>query len=825
MSSVSSFNHKIIAFFSLILGLAVLTVIVLPPLVNLNYMKPKIENIIFDQTGMHAKINGDIHFSLVGGTTIIVNNISVPNGIISSCEFTIPFFDIFDLKNANVSSDIHIKGASLFIEKIVPFRGKNTITVQNSNIHFLDREYNIIDAKLYKGELSATVRTNQHKYDIKSRNGLFVIKNRNNNLNMYGELFNDGTAKAHIDIVAQNINQWFQFEYPKITKQFPVSADIYWDGKYGIKFTNIRANRMTGSIELQENGHRKVKLRSDTADYDLSFFLKSPVVFQNASFDIDLHGKIKFADNEFKHLKVVTVGTDNEIKVDTIIADDMHIHGGTIDKKGGHNLHVNVPYYGENTTCLFNGSQTSWTCDNFSYGGIVTGKLKIDTKHFEADLVSPQPFKDFNTVIKMAHKLGTNGYVKFDCPDMKGILTLTNGKDSVSYSSLTTKSLDWAKVDLPFIPEFMRQEHGNFIWTKDSMTFFPDSKTWQLSRTKDFFIIHGDNFKAWVPDMDLQSLRNLPYILSGNYKNGNISNLILEIGGQKFTGTFTNNLLTLKTDVLNIDLLTDPYFINNYEELSFFTQSPILIPFHLNTNLAISADTLIYNYKTYNNFVYSLHDNTETFSISDSKLGNMLATIKKHKIKYTINIQLNKFVFDEQILPKNMPLNLSNTLVTADIKLNTSGKIAHDITDNLNGTFDASFYGGKLYGFGFDKFYASAKYLTILNSESFLSAALREGITSVKKMHIIGTYENGDIKTLQPFTLSMPHVDASGELEILNNEMTTKLNLILRGTSAGAEPIDIIVYPNNKRDFSLSDIMMRFDYDYMKSFVESHDKF
>ena len=189
------------------------------------------------------------------------------------------------------------------------------------------------------------------------------------------------------------------------------------------------------------------------------------------------------------------------------------------------------------------------------------------------------------------------------------------------------------------------------------------------------------------------------------------------------------------------------------------------------------------------------------------------------------NIQLNKFVFDEQLLPQNMPLNLSNTAITADIKLNTSGKIAHDIIHNLSGTFDASFYGGDLYGFGFDKFYASAKYLTILNSESFLSEALNGGVTSVKKIHMIGTYDNGDIKTTQPLTLSMPHVDASGNMEIQNNEMKIDLTLILRGTSSGAEPINITIYPNNTRDYSLSDIMMHFDAEYMKSFVKSHNKF
>ena len=825
MASTNFFNHKLIWVLTFIFAILALAIITVPPMVNLNFLKPKIENVILSQTGIPAKITGDINFSLIGHTTIIANDIVVPNGTIASCKFTIPFFDILDLKNARVSSDVLVSGANLFIEKLIPFELKNTITVHNSNIKFLNKEYNIIDATLSKNNVSAIVRTDQHKYEIKSHRNLFVIKNKNNDLNISGKLFSDGTASAHIEIIAQNVNRWFEFEKPLIRGQFPITADVYWDGNYGIKFTNISANGVTGSIDIQDNGYKIVKLKSNNADYNLSFFSTNPDVFQNISFDLDFYGTLKFGDYVFKHVKIITVGSEQNIKVDTIIADDLQIHGGTIDKNGGHNLHVAVPEFGTLSTCLFSGTPNAWTCDNFSYGGIVSGTLKINTNHFEADLYSPEPFKDFNTVIKMAKLLGKNGYVKFDCPDMKGTMTLTDNKPSVSYTQLLQKSLDWAKVDLPFLPDFMRNEPGDFVWTKDSMIFIPDSKKWQLSTSKDFFIIHGQNFKTLLINMDLPFLQDLPYTISGNYKNENISNLIFEIGHQKFTGSANKKLLTLKTEVLDLDYLISRYFMDNFEEISFFNQYPILVLFDLNTNLAVSADSIIYNHKEYNNFIYSLHDDTQTFSISDSKNGNMLAKIKKHNTKYALNIQLNKFVFNKYLLPENMPLNLSDTVVTADIKLNTSGKIAHDIIDNLNGTFDISFDGGKLYGFGFDSFYASAKQLTLLNSEYFLSKALTEGVSSIKKMHIVGTYEGGNIQTLRPLVLSMKHVDASGILEIKDNEMTADLNLVLRGTSPEVENINITIAPDNNRNFSLSEIMTHFDYEYMKAFVESHDKF
>jgi hypothetical protein len=92
-------------------------------------------------------------------------------------------------------------------------------------------------------------------------------------------------------------------------------------------------------------------------------------------------------------------------------------------------------------------------------------------------------------------------------------------------------------------------------------------------------------------------------------------------------------------------------------------------------------------------------------------------------------------------------------------------------------------------------------------------------------MHIVGDYENGDITTTEPFTLYMPHSEATGILDIKNGAMTTKLKLILRGTSASPEPIDLIIYPDDSRDFALSQIMINFDPEYMREFVKSHNQF
>ena len=825
MATKQKHLNKILVFLLSVIAIFWLGLIIIPTQITINKLKPKIEEAILTQTGINAKIHGNVNFSLMGHTAIVAHNISVPNGVISSIEFGIPFFDIFDIKNANISGDIHVKGASLYIEKIVPFKINNKIIVDNSSIKFLNKEYKIVHADMSKDKTEAFVRTDQHKYEIKTNGNNFVIKNKNNDLNLTGELFNDGTAKGHIDIIAQNINRWFEFEIPRITGQFPIQADVYWDGEYGIKFDNISANGVTGSVEFQNDGYKIIKLKSNNADFDMSFFFENPEVLQTAVFDIDFYGNLKFLDKKFNHLKIMTHGSDNEIKVDTIIADNIKITGGTIDKDGAHDVFIAGPLSGLHTTCLFNGTPKDWYCKEYSHGNNITSVFSVKNDVIDADVYSTAIYADMKPFVVTIRKLASSGEVRFYYPDMVGTLHL--GKDSytVDYTRLDNRSLNQAKVSLKFLPDFMKDEPGDFVRVSGVMIFTPKSKQWQLSKSTDFFILRGENFKRLTRKVDLQAFNDLPYVLSGVYKNGNISDFTVEIAGHKLTGMMSGKSITLKTDVLNMDLFANKSFIQKFEELSFFTNHPILLPFETNMNVALSANKVILNSVEYKNFVYSLHNNTQTFSISDSNRGNLLASISKDNVKYSINIQLNKFLFDEKLLPKTMPLNISNTSVTAEIKLKTFGKIAHDIIDNLNGTFDASFEGGRLYGLGLAEFYASAPTLNTINAEGALFKALTAGITPIKKMHIVGTYANGDIKTTQPLSLAMPHTDAGGMFEIKNNEMMAQLKLVLRGTSPSPEAIDLIIYPNDTRDFSLSEIMLHFDPEYMREFIRTHNQF
>ena len=825
MSIKPRYKRRIIWSAILIIGLLLLSIIMVPPMIHLNSLKPKIQDAIFAQTGIRATIHGNVNFSLLGKTTIIAHNITIPDGFISSFEFSIPWSDMFNLKKARMSDNITINDASFVLTKITPFDMDNNVIVKNSRFKFLDKEYEIIDGDFSKKSVSALVRTNQHKYEITSIDNNFIIKNKNNNLNIYGKLSPNGTATAHISIVAQDVNRWFEFKQPKITGKFPITANIKWDGGYGIDFYNISANGVTGSVELMPDGYKNIKLQSKNADYNMSFAIKHPEIFTNAHFDMDFYGKIKFVNNTFKHLYINVIGHDKHLEIKKIIADDLIIQNGTIDENGAHNLDVLLQENGINTKCLFTGTPNDWTCKEFSYGDKIYGDITLNQNHLIANIRSNEKMQDTDLIVKSARKISDNGTIKFYFTDVAGAIKFNKKTYSVQYEYAKNKSLQWAQIDLKFLPKSMNTEPGDFVWKNDTLLFTTTSKNWSLAKNKTTFYIIGNNFKKWLPELDLQSVRDLPYPVSGNYNNGNISNLNIEIAGQKFSGSVAGKSITLKTNLLNIDSFVSSEFLDNYEALSFFTVAPITIPFDIPINLSLSADSLVYNGYKYNNFVYALKSNVQTFSITDSDRGNMLATIKKQKNNYIINVQLNKFVVDEKLLPTDMPVNVSDSAITAEIKLKTSGKIAHDVFENVKGTFDLYFDDGILYGLGLANFYASAANISTLNAEYALSVALEQGMTPIKNMRIIGIYDSGDIKTTKPISLALKHTDVFGNLQIIDSKMTADLKLVLRGTSPAPAPIDLKIHPDNKREYSLSEIMLSFDPEYMRSFVKSHNQF
>lgn len=801
-----------------------LAIVLIPPMISLNSLKPKIEQAITEQTGVSAKIGGDVHFSLLGRATIVAHDVTIPMGEINAAMFTVPFTSIFDFENAPLNGDIIIFGADLTIQTLALPDFNHDINIHNSKIKFMDKTYEIINGKMIGGQFSGIIRTGDHKYDIEFEQDEFFITNRNNKLRVSGQLYSDGSTRGQMSLETDDLNSWFGFSEPKIDRTIRLTTKFDWDGGRGLKFTDINADKFTGNIEIYPDGHKNVELKSNNMIYDFSFLAKPNNLFYRTNFDLDFYGNLKFGEKRFKHLKINAIATKNKLQITNIIADDIAITGGTIDENGAHDILITMPYDGVDAMCLFSGNNTKWKCSEYSYGDI-NGSLSVNGDEFEIFINSNKTMQERGLIMEHLGGLGTRGRVNFQFADAAGTIDYSPKTKTPTYTFAKNKNLKWFGIKLNFIPESMQSEIGDFTWERSGVKFVPKSGKWNMYLSDKYFLINGLNSKVWLSNIDLPFLNDGEYTISGMYNGDAISNLTIKIANHEFTGSANGNNITLKTSVLNLDSFTNQAFVDNYEEMEFLTNAPIMTPFAIPVNISLSANTLIYNGNEYNNFVYSLKPDTQTFSITDSARGNLLATIAKSGSEYQITAQLNRFVINGELLASNMPLNIRDTIITAEINMTTSGKIAHDIEYNLIGNMDLTFEDGYLIGLGIDDFYALSENLSTLNAEYALSDTLEYGETKIKTMRIVGEYSHNNFNTTAPITLQMHHTDAVGKMNITDGKMYADFELTMRGTAPTPAPINLSIMPDNTRTYSLSEIMKNFDPSFMRNFVKTHNKF
>ena len=819
-------RYKRRIFWSIIItfGIFIMALVFIPPMINLNYLGPKITQTIAEQTGIETKINGDIHFSLLGRATIVAHDVTIPHGTIDSLMFSIPLTHIFNLDDAPLTGDITVYRANITIYNLMPQNFNYPVEIHNSIIHFKNRDFEIIDATMNDGHLTGVVRTAQHKYDIDFENDNFYIRNQNDKLEISGRLYTDGAVRGQISMETDNINRWFGFNEPVIDKTIDLTMQFDWDGGRGWAFKNIQMKKISGDIIINPNGTKNVKLRGHDITYDLSFLMEPSRIYYQTKFDLDFTGDIKFGQKTFHHLNINATGTRDTLEIDSIVADDIAITGGRIDASGAKDIMITMPYNGIPATCLFYGTPEKWRCERFSYQDYV-GAISVSPKEFDLLVYSQKPSPNRDDAIKQLLKLAPRGHIDFEFADIAGTYDVNGDKITPKYRFAHNKTLYWLNPNIKQIPQFMRNAIGNFSWDGDIMHFVPDSKRWELYLTDKSFSISGQNAKDWFPGLDMQAFNNLAYTVSGSYSGDTVSNLEIKIADHKFVGRLSGNNITLHTDILDLDSFINQNYLDNYEELSFLTASPITIPFSFPINISLSADVLIYNGNIFRNFIYSLKPNIQTFSIMDTNRGNLLATLSRDGNKYNIFAQLNRFVLDGTLLTSQMPLNVRDTSITGEIDMRTFGNIAHDIEYNMHGELDLTFNGGYLMGIGTDGFFAAAPQITTFNAEYALSYALDGGESAIKTMRVIGKYANGNFVTSTPIELRLRHTDAIGELEIQDGQMSALFKLTLRGTSPKPSPIELQINPDGSRGYLLTEIMSNFDPTFMRDFVRTHNKF
>lgn len=816
--------RRIFLFTATVLAVLAASVVLIPPMFTLNRLKPQMQAAIMAQTGTDAVINGDVHFSLIAGATIVARDITVPGGRIGAVAVRVPMTALFDLSHATLAGRVSVYDADVEISRLTPATANHDIEMRNCRVMFLGKEYRIISGYLGNGEFQATVRTDQHKYDVTLTGDEFVVSNRNNELTVMGNLTATGGARGTMSLKTDNVNRMFEFSDPKIPGTFDLEMRFDWDGGYGVKFSDIHSDNFTGNIDIAPDGRRRIQITSSDITFDFSFLLFPSRLINETSFDLDLRGRLTLGRREFKHLMVRAVGTPSALTIEKIVADDIVITGGEITADGAKDLMITTRLAGRPITCLMSGTPDAWGCEKFTYRGM-TGSMRVVNNTFEITVSSKSPMPAEDEVRTLLKQVAPRGTVKFIFSDAAGTLYMDGEKIRPEFKFAHDRRLDWLRGGAEILPEFMHDEIGDFALNDGRVTFRPHNNRWEITTENEAFAITGRSMHDWFPDMDLSAINDDEYFISGLKRGDVISNLTIRTMGHEFTGSVTGKNITLKTDTLNIDAFVSQNFIDNYAEMEFFTDAPIMLPFGLGVNISLHADNLIYNGETYKNFVYSLKNNTQTYSITDNERGNLLAIITKNNKDYDISVQVSRFKTSGALLAADMPLNVRDATITGEIEMRTSGVIAHDIEYNLTGSADITLADATLVGIGIDDFYASAENVTTLNAEYAIADALTDGETYVKEMHVAGDFAGGDFETTAPLTIEMRHSAARGSLAIRDGRMTADLTILMRATSPDPTPVSLTVMPDGARRYSLSEIMLNFDPGFMRQFIRTHMRF
>ncbi len=818
-------TYKTLWIIIVTVGIIIIGLLLAPNFITLNKLRPHLEAAIFEQTGVNLKIAGDVNFGILGTTHLIAHDVITPNGRTKTLAVNVPFSGLFDLDNTKLHGAITVYNPDINITSLSMLQLKYHMAVNNAVLHFMGKDYYIIRGVFHNGAFNGQIRNGEHKYEIEFQGNDFNIKNKNLKLNITGEYFPSGGAAGVLEINTNKLNDWFGFSEPRIAHNVNLTTDFYWDGGYGFKFTNLVANTVHGFVTIESNGWHTINLSSDNVSFDFSFLSRPNQIMQDTTLKIDFYGDLTFNNHRFEHVMIDAVSTKDYIQITKAIADNMIFTGGTIDRDGIHEVMVKTTIDNKNAECLLSTSGPNWECQEFTYGDM-SGNLKMHKKILDATISSNRNL-DLAELESYISRLGARrATIRFKFANMGGVFKKTANDSSITYDYVYGEKLSWIKPHSKLLPEFMLDSVGNMIWSGETFSFIPNSNDWSLTLRDNFFYITGKNVKQWFPNIDLRAINEMEYIITGFYNDrGDISDLTIKIAGQTFTGTANAHSVTLKTDVFYLDEFITPEFFERYEEMEFLANSPIFIPFDFSRSVYLTADTLIYGENAYRNFVYSLKSGTQTFSIADNDRGNLLATIIKEQSKYEIFIQLNKFVVNGKLLSGNWPLNVSDTTMTAEIKLKTHGHIAHDIRYNMIGELDFTFDGGYITGLGLDRFYANAQDLTRLNLEDNIITALESGTTRLKNMRVIGKYENGNFTTTSPIELVMHHTNATGTMDITNNMMNAKFDITMRAVSPDPVTVSLRVLPNGRREYSLSELLRYFDPAFMREFIKTHDRF
>ncbi|MDR2770095.1 MAG: AsmA family protein [Rickettsiales bacterium] len=848
-------RYKIFWYGAIGVALLAMAYLTVPPLLNLSRYRADFSSAVSSFAGMPASVDGDMKLSLLGRPMIALDNVRIGDIKIKSMRFRISWKSILDLSNADIASAVKIDGARLVIKNLsMPDFGRRLL-ISNSIINYEGKDYEIIEGSLETGKLSARVRTDQHKYGLEVSGGDFIIRNNDEELAISGRLDADGrgavSAMGTLSINSRNMNEWFDFAYPRLRERTKLKMNFFWDGRGYFDFSEISGTSgrasFSGRIRLwYEDGrqdHKSVRLRIENADLDLSFLTEAPDFLYRSDFNVVMSGRIKTPVPQIGAIKSLSAkiasSKEPEIEIQAFKAagDKISVSAsGRLIGAGAENL--DLAFYqtepAQSMRCVLSGAVNNWECRRWSFSSekmSASGSIKVGENDFFLSFDSSDMRPDLSDLDGIKKYVSDRaGIINFRIGGAEGKAEIKDGARRVEYVQKNVE-LSSLPVSLP-LPRKMLKTLGNIAAdiSGDKISFVFKAADWTFSADEGggFAISHksaADLLSALTGKPPPAFAKaGVPIVITGKYSASLIKDLKIKIADMILEGAMIDGTLTLKTDFLDLDSVLDKAWFDNFADNQYLAGDPLLAPFDFVAGLAVTADKVKLNDSTYAGFLYSLGGGVQNLSISDSQNGRMVLSVEKDKSKYRYLVQLAGFLVRGKLFGVGSQINIENTTVTAEAELESFGLTAHDIRRNMAGMIEASFDGGIIFGLGTDGFYDNANKYGKLDAEDALSKALGSGKTAIKEMRITGEYAGGDFRTSKPFLLTVRHGDITGNFSIKSDLPVIRANILLRGTSPAPKPVALTI-DHKGRIYSLSDILRDLDLDYLREFVRSHDRF
>ncbi|MDR1696810.1 MAG: AsmA family protein [Rickettsiales bacterium] len=760
---------------SILVGIIVVmlfsALVILPPFLTMDSLRPQIESAVSAQTGMNIKINGNVRMSLIGRATITATDIMMSGyggAKIESASFYIPYKNIFNPGASDFSSTIIVRGADLNVTTLVAPEISARILLRDSFAKFHGVQITDITGAIDNGGFTGTGVWRGHKLSVTSDGQTFVITNPNLDLTAIGQFYTDDDGKLNADgnlkIDTHNADGLF--------------SGFFDNAKLNINFEVIGTDFIIKKISGRNRNFE----------------------FSGTPNDLMMIGKIKYALpyvgeqvwNNFKISDGRTVASNDKMSIISNPDRSVAINFG--------NYEVSITPDGD------------WTYDDmFGSANFPNIEIKSDT------VVTTDIAREMLGALKI---FGAGDDANITFPG--GAIEIKGGAvTAIQYKNIQSK-LSQTNVDPRIIKIF-----GDDIGTVKSISF-QDSKLQELEFISDNyelrivnheFIIKTDLIKLLPGDAPIFLAAEIPATITGTLHRDYIDIKLLGM-----TGRIIGNTLDIKTPLFDMDKFINAEFFDDYENEKFLSAPPIAFPFDLGFEISVNADTVKIFGETYSGFLYSANGASQKMSISDDARGNLMLFITRRGDEYLITAQAGKFIWPEKILPDAAAINLSDTVMTLNAELETFGLIAADFDDNLAGDIEITFHGGTLHDFGTDDFFARAGNLDRMNAEMAIARALDFGTTKLKTLTLSGIYAD-KIFDIGNFDMSTRHTEMSGRAKIANGRISINADVLLRGTSPAPKPIRFELLENGTRRYSLEQIMSDLDPDYMREFVKTHDRF